>query len=200
MMESLVKRNKSLFFLVLLTVLISSRGYGEDLCENVHRKPVFDGQQVKQAELVHYMVVLCGLKAPNPDGKSPGDYYEEEVQLLVDYGFPPALAEVEPNRLVTRRYFASMLFQVAVDCNEEFAEKYGHLTDETDQINALIEADCLYSKEGRIYRKEILSVLCSKSELLSRPKPEPVMDLTPVSIIDAAIESGSLIESVASPI
>lgn len=146
-------------FLFLLTggVLYAA----SDLCNTVDMKPVLSLQQVRQAEFVHYLCGLSGIKSPSPEGKTPEQLCKEETQLLIDAGFPSALAGVEPDRLVTRRYFCNIMYPLACDCNSQFNAKYGGLTDETQQLKALVEAEWLYAEEGRLYREEVLSILCS---------------------------------------
>ena len=116
------------------------------------------------------------------------EFYQEEVQMLIDAGYPPVFAEVEPDRLVTRRYFASVMYQVAVLGDEDFASKYAGLTDETEQLNALVESEWLYAEEGRMYRDEILSVLCT-NEFEVVPKPAIAIDVFPEEIMEANLEA-----------
>jgi len=158
-----------------------------DLCLEVHMKPVLSLQQTNQAELVHYLVVLAGLQPPSPEGKNVEEFYQEEVQMLTEAGYPPVFQEVEPDRLVTRRYFASVMYQVAVASDEEFASRHGGLTDETKQFNALVESEWLYAEEGRIYRDEILSILCTNDIVL--PPTAPAVEIFPEEILEANLET-----------
>ncbi len=176
----------ALFMALALSLLITGDGFSQsDLCSNVDMKPVLSLQQVRQAELVHYLVELDpGLNAPSPDGMSPEDLYEQELQMLMDAGYPPGFAEIEPDRLVTRRYFASMMYQVAVETDPQFAAQYGGLTDETAKMQALVDSEWLYAEEGRIYKEEILSVLCTKQP----SAPTMAIDIEPVEIMDAILE------------
>jgi hypothetical protein len=156
-----------------------------ELCQRVDQKPVLSFQQVSQADLVHYLVVVAGLTPPSEAGKTPEEYYREEVQLLVDNGYPPSLAETEADRLVTRRHFASVMYQLAM-MDPAFAEKYGGLTDENAKINALVEEGYMYTKTGRIYREEILAVLCTKGV----PTPEAgALEVEPLMIMGAELET-----------
>jgi hypothetical protein len=157
----------------------------DDLCSNIDQKPVLSLQQIRQAELVHYLVVLSGQPAPSPEGKSPEQFYNEEVQLLMDLGYPPSLAEIEPDRLVTRRYFASIIFQVLAQTDAGFAAKHGSKTSETEQLEALVEEGWLYSEEGRIYREEILSILC-RVPPMERPQGE--IPIEPIVIMNVNLE------------
>ena len=160
-------------------------GQRSELCDMVDMKPILSLQQVTQAELMHYIVVLSGMAPPSPEGMTPEEMYRIEVQMLIDAGYPPVFAEIEPDRLATRRYFASIMYQVAVETDSEFARKYAGLTDETEQLRALVEAEWLYAEEGRIYREEILSVLCT--HIVERP-PIPAVDIVPEEIMEATIE------------
>jgi len=164
---------------LLITLLATGVLYGQsegqpekkvprvDLCNTVDMKPVLSLQQVNQAEFVHYLVVLSGMEPPSPEGMTPEEMYEVEVRMLIDAGYPPAFAEIEPDRLVTRRYFATTMYQVALETDDEFARKHGGLTDETEQLRALVEEEWLYAEEGRLYREEILSILCTHD--IARP-------------------------------
>ncbi|MFO8057401.1 MAG: hypothetical protein R6V10_08910 [bacterium] len=185
-----MKRRGFYIAVSVLAVLLCASAYGEtrsELCERVDQKPVLSFQQVTQAELIHYLVVIGGLTPPSPEGKSPEELYEEEAQLLVDAGYPPALAEVEADRLVTRRYFASLMYQVAMQSDPSFAAKHSGLTEANEKMNALVEEGWLYSKTGRIYREEILSVLCTQP--IEPPEEERALEVEPVMIMGAELES-----------
>ena len=156
--------------MILLALVTSGVLYAaSDLCNKVDMKPVLSLQQVRQAEFVHYLCVLSGIEVPSPDGKTPEQMYAEEARLLVDNGFPASIAEVEPDRLVTRRYFATVMYPVACQSDPAFAAKYGGLTDETAQLKALVDSDWMFAEEGRLYREEILSVLCAKKIVVNKP-------------------------------
>jgi hypothetical protein len=157
-----------------------------DLCAQVDMKPVLSLQQINQAELVDYMVVLAGLPRPSAEGKTPEEYYKEEVQMLVDAGYPPILSDVEPDRLVTRRYFASIMYQTAVLTDPDFAAKHGGITNETQQLKALVDSEWLYAEEGKIYREELLSVLCTKPLVV--PTAEAVA-IEPEVIMESILEN-----------
>jgi len=179
-----------MIFELLLVFLVSGNLYGgSDICESVHKKPVLSLQQVTQAEFVHYIVVLSGMEAPSPQGMKPGKFYELEVEMLIDAGYPPAFAEIEPGRLVTRRYFASVMYQIALETDKEFARKHGGLTDETEQLRALVENEWLYAEKGRLYREDILSVLCTH-DIRITPKPAiEAAEIAPLHIIECSLET-----------
>lgn len=166
-------------------ILVSPSLAIHELCQTVDQKPVLSLQQIRQHELVHYIVVIAGFTPPSAEGKTPEQFYQEEVQILIDNGYPPALAEIEPDRLVTRRYFASVLYQVAIETDPAFAAKYGGLTDETAQLQALVEAEWLYSETGYLYREEILSILCTHNIRIEKPA---AIDITPVWMSEAVLE------------
>ena len=156
--------------LLLLALVTSGVLYAaSDLCNKIDMKPVLSLQQVRQAEFVHYLCVLSGIQTPSPDGKTPEQMYAEECKLLADNGFPAAITGVEPDRLVTRRYFATVMYPVACQSDPAFNAKYGGLTDETQQMKALVESDWMFAEEGRLYREEILSVLCAKKIVPVKP-------------------------------
>ena len=181
--------------LIFIIALIAAAGMvhsQSELCNTVDMKPVLSLQQVNQAEFVHYMASMVGVDVPPSSAATPEEQYEKEVQALVDAGFPPALADAEPDRLVTRRYFASMMFPIAVTVDDEFAAQYGDLTDETQQLEALVNEDWLYAEEGRIYREEMLSILCVHEDLLQNlaaGPPQEVQEITPVEIREGNIET-----------
>ena len=103
------------FCAFLPALLIWGNLYGlSELCHKIHMKPVLSLQQVRNADLVHLLLEISGQKPPSPEGKPPEEMYKAEVKMLLDAGYPPLIAEMEPDRLVTRRYFAAVLFQLAV--------------------------------------------------------------------------------------
>jgi len=171
-------RLSGMLFILFLTVMTSGIIYAaSDLCNTVDMKPVLSLQQVRQADFVHFLVVISGIQPPAPEGKTPEQFYAEETQLLIDAGFPSSLAGVEPDRLVTRRYFTTVMYPVAVASDAAFSAKYGGLTDETLQLKALVEAEWLFAEEGRLYREEILSVLCSRKLVVHKPAAAEVPPL-----------------------
>jgi hypothetical protein len=175
-------------FIVALTLCASALNGQSDLCLQVDMKPVLSLQQVKQAELVHYMVAISGLEPPSPEGKTPEEFYAEEVKMLVDAGYPPVFSDIEPGRVVTRRYFASVMYDLATSIDAQFERKYGGLTDETEQLNALVQSEWLYAEEGRMYREEILSILCTHD--VSPPeKPAVDIEIWPEIIQEANLET-----------
>ncbi|MFO8055765.1 MAG: hypothetical protein R6V10_00520 [bacterium] len=175
---------------MIAALSLASSAYGqskEELCSVTHRKPDLSTQQIKHAEFVHYLVVISGLPAPSPEGKSTEEYYQQELSLLVDAGYPPALKQMEADRIVTRRYFASIIFQIAKQTDPAFATRYSDCKDEHCKINALVESGWMHSKTGNIYREEILSVLCSKD---IRIKREGVaIDIEPILLMGAELEA-----------
>lgn len=180
---------KRIIVFLALVFLMGGNLHGQtgqtDLCIQVDMKPILSLQQLSQAELIDILVVLSGLQRPDPEGMTPEQMYDLEVQMLIDAGYPPVFAEIEPDRLVTRRYFASTMYQVALDQDANFAAKHSGLTDETEQMKALVEEDYLYAEEGRVYREEILSILCNK---LKPPPIVPAYDIIPEKIMEATIE------------
>ena len=171
-------RLSGMLLILFLTVMTSGIIYAaSDLCNTVDMKPVLSLQQVRQAEFVHFLVVISGIQPPDPEGKTPEQLCAEETQLLIDAGFPSSLAGVEPDRLVTRRYFTTVMYPVAVSSDASFSSKYGGLTDETAQLKALVEAEWLFAEEGRLYREEILSVLCSRKLVVLKPAAAEVPPL-----------------------
>ena len=86
------------------TALLLAAGLpAQNLCERVDMKPVLSLEQVQQNELIEFIVELSGLKYQEEwpadiSGMTPEQYYQMEVQLLVDKGFPPMFLEIEPDR------------------------------------------------------------------------------------------------------
>lgn len=186
------KARRGIILVFLVSLLAGGVLHGQsDLCNTVDMKPVLSLQQVRQAEFVHFLVVLSGFQPPDPQGLTVEQMYEAEVQILIKAGYPPAFAEIEPDRLVTRRYFASVIFQIAVETDDSFRLKYGSLTDETQQLEALVNEEWLFAEEGRIYREELLSILCLHQPELKKYGeivPEEYPPLMPIFIKEANIE------------
>lgn len=182
------KHGVVVLFVAALAIFSGGDTHGQSsLCTNLDMKPVLSLDQINQADLVDYLVETDpNLERPSgPEIDSPEALYEAEVQLLLDNGYPPVFGEVEPGHVVTRRYFASVMFEVAVQTDDAFAMKYGGLTDETDRVQALVDSDWMYAEEGNLYREEVLSVLCNKTP--SAPGP-PALDIVPEMIMDAELE------------
>jgi hypothetical protein len=157
------------------------------LCLRLDEKPVLSLNTINQAQLVHLMIEL-NPNLSHPTGVDPQSdaYYEAEVQTLIDAGYPPIFAGVESDHIVTRRYFASLMFEIASETDPAFRAKYGELTDETERTNALVQSDWLFDGEDpNIYYEEILSVLCNKS---APPPPRMAVDIIPASIRNAELE------------
>ena len=180
------------FWSLILAVVFIAIGmvgslYGQsDLCQQVDSKPVLSLQQVNQAELVHLLLSRSGQQPPSPEGKTPEQYCAEEVAMLVDMGYPAILGEVEPDRLVNRRYFATTMYQVAVLADEEFASRHGGLTDETEQMNALMEEEWIFAQEGNLYREEAISILC-RHDITFQRRGAVAVDVQPEQINEATI-------------
>jgi len=170
-----------------------------DLCERVDMKPVLSLEQVRQNEMVEFIVELTGLKSKpgwpaDISNLTPEQYYQMEVKLLVDNGFPAMFLEIEPDRIVNRRYFAQLMFQVAMQVNTQVQADCANAVTETDQLQCLVDHDYIYSGEGKIYRDEILSVLCNKKQDLINVIPAPVAPLlappiSPESFNEAVLEA-----------
>ncbi len=185
------------FVLLFAGVLVK----GQDLCQRIDMKPVLSLEQVRQNELVDFLCEIAGIKElPEwPDDISdmtPEQYYEMEVQMLIDNGFPPIFVEIEPTRVVNRRYFASLMFQIAMETDEQVQKDCADATTETEQLQCLVDHEWLYTKEGRIYREEILSVLCNKKEKLEEILPRPPIEIPPI-VPEEFVEI--ILESPASP-
>jgi hypothetical protein len=176
--------------LLILALLLVSLGVGyskSDLCMHLDEKPVLSLNTINQAQFVHMLIDL-NPNMSHPTGLNPDsqEYYKAEVQSLIDAGYPPIFGDVEPNHIVTRRYFSSVMFEVAKDKDPKFKEKYGNLSDETARTNALVESEWLYDgNDPNIYYEEVLSVLCAKG--VETP-PKMGADIVPGIITDAALE------------
>jgi len=152
------------------------------LCTRVDMKPVLSLEQVRMNEMVEFLVVISGIKSlpgfPSPEevqSMNPEEYYKMEVKMLVDNGFPPIFTEIEPERLVNRRFFSQVMFQVAMQSDPKMKEDCAGATTETDQMDCLEKHDWIYSQAGKIYREEILSVLCEKKQEITAVLPPPVI-------------------------
>lgn len=183
----MLKHWPAIFCALLIMVFMVGDLHGQsEICQQVDEKPTLSLQQIQQADLVHSLILLSGQEPPPAEGKTPEQYYAEEVKMLVDAGYPSILTEVEPDRLVTRRYFGSIMYQIAVLSDKDFASKYGGLTDETQQMNALVEAEWLYAKEGNVYREEVISILCRHPIAFEVAQ---AIAINPETIIEATLEA-----------
>jgi len=152
---------------------------GQDLCNYTDMKPVLSLAQMTQAEFTDVLCEITGLKSspawPKDVSKmTPKEYNQMEVKLLVDNGFPPILQEVEPNALVNRRFFASLMFQIAKEADDQVKKDCANMTSETQQLECLTQHDYVYAKSLSIYRNEILTVLCTKKNVLKKVPPKEV--------------------------
>ncbi len=179
-------------WLIVFALLIPGVGSLKtpDLCIRIDMKPVLTIEQLRQNELVDFLMELSDLKDPQfgyPDdisGLTPEELYEIEVGILIEYGgFPPIFQDVEADRVVNRRYFQQVMFEVAMQNDEQFADACGDAVTDTEKTICLEEYDYVYSGAGKIYRNEILSVLCNKRE---EWKPTP--ELLSLDSVDQEIE------------
>jgi len=193
---------RNLFFVISFLVLMPLLATGvvspvPDLCQRVDMKPVLSLEQVRQNELVDFLCEIMGLKdkpewPADISGMTPEEYYEMEVELLVNYGLPPIFMEIEPSRIANRRYFASLMFQIAMEVDKEVQADCADATTETEQLQCLVDHEWLYTKEGRIYREEILSILCNKREEIMELIPVPpvkILPIMPEEYLEATLES-----------
>lgn len=176
----------------------------QNLCERVDMKPVLTLEQVQQNELVEFMTQLLGLKE-RPDwptdisGLTPEEYYQMEVKMLVDNGLPPMFLEIEPDRIVNRRYFSSLMFQIAMQADPAVQADCANAVTETDQLQCLVDHDYIYSAEGKIYRDEILSVLCNKKDIIAVMVAPPAPMLAP-AVVAPEVFGEAVLEVPGSPI
>ncbi|MCK4337095.1 MAG: hypothetical protein KAX11_04060 [Candidatus Aminicenantes bacterium] len=194
-----MRKGLSVFFLALgVSLLIWGVGLGqEDLCQRINMKPVLSLEQLRQAELVDILSEIAGLKElpewPRDISEmTPEQYYEMEVQMLIDNGFPPIFIEIEPSRIVNRRYFASLMFQIAMEVDREVQQDCGDAATETEQLQCLVDHEWIYTKEGRIYQDEILATLCNKRDKIKDLIPVPPVVIPPIvpeEFVEATLES-----------
>ncbi len=170
----------------------------QNLCERVDMKPVLSLEQVRQNELIDFIVQLTGLKnkpgwPADISNMTPEQYYQMEVNLLVKNGFPAMFREIEPDRLVNRRYFASLMFQIAIQANPQMRTDCANAVTETDQFQCLVDHDYIYSAEGKVYRDEILSILCNKKAdliaILPRVRELLAPTISPYMFNEAVLEA-----------
>lgn len=177
---------KVMALLLAFSMSSASSAQTEDVCAEIHKKPDLSSQQITQAEFVHYLVVISGLKAPSQKGKTQQQFYQEELSLLVDAGYPASLKDINADRTVTRRYYSSVVFQIAKEAEPAFAAKYSGCKDEQCKMDALVDSGWMNTKTGKIYRAEILSVLCSKD--LTIKEEGAAIDIEPVLMMGAELE------------
>lgn len=144
---------------------------GQEICEMIDMKPILSLDLVTQAEFVDYLCEISGLKEgpqwPSDISKmTPLEFYQMEVNLLVEAGFPAYLKDIPPDRVVDRKDFATLLFQIAMEHDERVKLDCKDATTDEKKLDCLVKHGYLSSKEGRLYKEEILSILCDKSEIL----------------------------------
>jgi len=191
---------KAIFIFVMFLIMFPINGQEQDLCARVDMKPVLSLEQIRMAELVDFVCELAGIKKlpswpTDVQGMSPEEYYKMEVKMLIDNGFPPIFSDIEPERLVNRRFFASLMFQIAMEADPKVKEDCKNAVTETEQFECLLQHDWIYSKTGKIYREEILSVLCQKQDILKKLVPEIIK---PIDIYSLTFNEGT-IETPATP-
>ncbi len=169
----------------------------QDLCNRVEMKPVLSLEQIRQNEFVDFLCEIMGLKdkpewPSDISGMTPEQYYKMEVELLVKYGFPPIFMGIEPVRIVNRRYFSSLMFQIAMEVDKQVQTDCVDAHTETGQLQCLVDHKWLYTKEGRIYRQEILSILCNKRKDIKKLIPAPPIEILPIraeEFLEATLET-----------
>lgn len=191
---------------ILIFLFFSLTGMGQDLCTRVDMKPLLSLEQVRMNEMVDFLCDIAGLKSqpnwPKPDEiakMNPEEYYRLETKRLVDNGFPPIFLEIEPDRLVNRRFFAQLMFQVAMETDAKVKQDCGGASTETEQLDCLVKHDWIYSQAGKIYREEILSVLCEKKDDIAKVVPPPVIkppEISPQEFIEGILENDQYKEEV----
>jgi len=193
----------------LVFAFFSLTGASEDLCTRVDMKPLLSIEQVRMADMAEFIANISGLNQspswPSPEeiaNMDPGQYYDMEVKALADAGFPPIFMEMEPDRLVNRRFFNQLLFQIAMETDDRVRADCGGATTETQQSECLTSHDWVYSQANRIYRQEILSVLCERSSEVHGIIRSSSMLGAPVPITPAQIQGDlgeGIIEEPATP-
>ena len=184
-------------------------GAGQDLCTRVDMKPLLSIEQVRMADMAEFVCSIAGLNNlpswPSPEqiaNMDPRQYYDMEVKALADAGFPPIFMEMEPDRLVNRRFFNQLLFQIAMETDDRVRADCGGATSETEQVDCLTRHDWVYSQANRIYRQEILSVLCERSSEVHGMVRSSSILVTPAPIAPSQIQGDlgeGIIEEPATP-
>jgi hypothetical protein len=162
----------------LVFTFFSLTGTSQDLCTRVDMKPLLSMDQVRMADMAEFLCDLAGLKQlpswPSPEEiaqMDPESYYRMEVRALADNGFPPIFMEMESDRLVNRRFFNQLLFQIAMETDDKVKADCGGASSETEQVECLTRHDWVYNQSRQIYRTEILSVLCARERELRARTP-----------------------------
>jgi len=153
---------------------------GQDLCNKADLKPILTLDQITQAELVDILCELTGLKSSPQFPKAnssmtPEAFFQKEVALLIDNGFPVIFLDVNPKALVNRRFFSSLMFEIAMEKDPLMQKDCKTAATETQQLNCLMQHDYVFSKSLSIYRSEVLSVLCSKRNVLTKLAPKQLV-------------------------
>lgn len=176
---------------------LTATGVGQDLCLRVDMKPVLSLDQVRMADMAEFLCEIAGLKNlptwPAPaeiEQMTPEEYYKMEVKMLAENGFPPIFMEMEPDRLVNRRFFNQLMFQIAMETDEKVKANCKGATTETEQVECLAQNDWISNRASKIYRNEILSILCEKRNNIQEIVTEP--ELGAPQIITTEITGGVL--------
>ena len=184
-------------FCILIFALFGLRSSSQDLCGRVDMKPVLTLEQVRMADMADLLCTIAGLKNlpswPKPDEiakMTPEDYYKMETKALAVNGFPSIFMDIEPDRLINRRFFSQLMYQIAMETDDKVKQDCKGATTETDQLECLVKHNWVYSQAGKLYREEILSVLCEKKKEIQSLIPPPV--ITPAEINPLEFKEGVL--------
>jgi len=191
-------KKRWIFFLCGLGIALWGMNIlGQNLCTRVDMKPVLSLDQVRMNELADFLCDIAGLKTlpswPPRDEiakMTPEEYYKMEIKMLVDNGFPSILLEIEPDRIVNRRFFVELMFPIAMEVDPKVQQDCKAATTETERLECLVSHDWVYAQAGRIYREEILSVLCEKKKEIEKMVPPPA--LKPPEIYPEEFKEGIL--------
>lgn len=155
---------------------------GQNLCTRVDMKPVLSLDQVRMNELADFLCDIAGLKTlpswpqrEQIEKMTPEEYYKMEIKMLVDNGFPSILLEIEPDRIINRRFFVELMFPIAMEVDPKVQQDCKAATTETERLDCLVSHDWVYAQAGRIYREEILTVLCEKKNAIEKMVPRPAL-------------------------
>jgi hypothetical protein len=202
----MAKHTKLIFALGLLFAFFNVRGV-QDLCLRVDMKPLLTIEQVRMADMADFLCGIAGLNNapswPSPQeiaNMDPVEYYRMEVKLLADNGFPPVFMDMEPDRLVNRRFFNQLMFQIALETDEGVRADCAGASSETEQVDCLTRHDWVYSQANRIYRQEILSVLCEREREFHALVPSTSFVTIPITPAQVGADMGEgIIETPATP-
>jgi len=147
--------------------------HAQGLCTQLNSKPEIYSGPITHAQLVDALTEIAGLKQkaqwPKDTSKmTAAEYYQLEVKTLVSNGFPSIFNEVSPDALVSRRFFNSLMFQIAVENDATFRKDCKDAQTEDARVECLRNHANIFVKSEKASGDEMLAVLCLKKAMIAK--------------------------------